>query len=224
VTKLFVVPTPIGNLKDITLRALEILGEVTFIIAEDTRTSKVLLKHYGISKPLYSYHKHNEQYSASILAEKIAQTGPAAIISDAGTPGVSDAAYLLINTCIDMGIEVECLPGPTALIPALIQSGFPAHAFVFEGFIPHKKGRNTFWLRIAEESRTCICYESPHRIDLSAREMLTWLGPARKICMVREISKKFMETWRGTAQEFIEYSAAHKLRGEIVLVIHGKEK
>lgn len=221
-SRLFVVPTPIGNLRDITLRALDVLQEVSFILAEDTRTSRILLKHYGIEKPLVAYHQFNEHARSNELAQRIATEGPAALISDAGTPGISDAGYLLVKACLEIGLEVECLPGPTALIPALIQSGFPAHAFVFAGFVPHSKGRRSFWENIRDENRTVICYESPHRIGKAAQEIAAILGPERRVCLVREISKKFMETWRGTAGDFINYVAEKKPRGEMVLVIHGK--
>lgn len=222
-SKLFVVPTPIGNLRDITLRALDVLQEVTFILAEDTRTSRVLLKHYGIEKPLVAYHQFNEHARTAKLVQRIALEGPAALVSDAGTPGISDAGYLLVKACLEMEIEVECLPGPTALIPALIQSGFPAHTFIFSGFVPHTKGRRTFWENIRDEERTVICYESPHRIDKAAREIVDILGPERRVCLVREISKKFMQTWRGEAADFVHYVEEKKPRGEMVLVIHGKQ-
>ncbi|MCS6981681.1 MAG: 16S rRNA (cytidine(1402)-2'-O)-methyltransferase [Flavobacteriales bacterium] len=222
-SRLFVVPTPIGNLKDITLRALEVLRDVRFVIAEDTRTSGFLLRHYGIEKPLVAYHQHNEHRIAGSMARRIASEGPAALVSDAGTPGISDAGYLLVNACIKEGVEVECLPGPTALIPALVQSGFPCHAFVFAGFVPHAKGRQNFWEGLREETRTVVCYESPHRLTRAADEIVKILGPQRKVCILRELTKKFMETWRGTAAELQARLSAEKLRGEIVLVIHGKE-
>lgn len=223
-SRLYVVPTPIGNLRDITLRALDVLQEVAFILAEDTRTSRFLLKHYGIEKPLAAYHQFNEHKRAADLARRIAEEGPAALISDAGTPGISDAGYLLVKACLEMGIEVECLPGPTALIPALIQSGFPAHAFVFAGFVPHSKGRRTFWESLRNEKRTVVCYESPHRIAKAAREMAEILGHGRKVCLVREISKKFMETWRGEAGAFLDYTEEKKPRGEMVLIIYGSQE
>lgn len=223
-SRLYVVPTPLGNLGDITLRALEVLRGVHFILAEDTRTSGQLLRHYGIENELVAYHQHNEHRITPQIVQRIREHGPAALVSDAGTPGISDAGYLLVQACVEAGVEVECLPGATALIPALIQSGFPAHAFVFAGFVPHHKGRRTFWEGLRHETRTVICYESPHRIAKAASEMEEALGPERKVCFVREISKKFMETWRGTAREFVAHVQEKKPRGEMVLVIHGAEK
>ncbi len=220
--KLYVVPTPIGNLEDITTRALKVLGEVAFILAEDTRTSGNLLRHFNISKPLVSYHMHNEHQGVKRIAERIKAGETAALISDAGTPGISDPGFLLVRECLAEGIEVECLPGATALIPALVNSGLPCERFCFEGFLPQKKGRQTRLKQLLEEERTMVFYESPFRLLKALAEFSECFGSDRKASVSRELSKIYEETKRGTLQELIEYFSGKTVKGEIVIVVAGR--
>lgn len=222
--KLFVVPTPIGNLEDITLRAIRILKEVDLILAEDTRTSGHLLRHLEISKPMQSYHIHNEHQTLAKLMERLQQGETMALITDAGTPGISDPGYLLIRECHRNQIEVECLPGPTAFVPALVNSGLPTDRFVFEGFLPHKKGRQTRLESLRNENRTMIFYESPHRLLKSLQQFTEYFGADRPASVSRELTKVFEETVRGSLQEIITYFANKTIKGEIVIVIAGESK
>lgn len=222
--KLFVVPTPIGNLEDITLRAIRILKEVDLILAEDTRTSGHLLRHLEISKPMQSYHIHNEHQTLAKLMERLQQGETMALITDAGTPGISDPGYLLIRECLRNQIEVECLPGPTAFVPALVNSGLPTDRFVFEGFLPHKKGRQTRLESLRNENRTMIFYESPHRLLKSLQQFTEYFGADRPASVSRELTKIFEETVRGSLQEIITYFANKTIKGEIVIVIAGESK
>jgi 16S rRNA (cytidine1402-2'-O)-methyltransferase len=222
--KLYLVPTPIGNLEDITLRAIRILGEVDGILAEDTRNSGQLLKHLNISKPLFSHHAHNEHTGVPGVIKMLKEGKSLALISDAGTPGISDPGYLLVKACVDNGIEVESLPGATAFVPALVNSGFPTDRFVYEGFLPHKKGRQTRWKALAEEERTIVLYESPHRLVKALEQIIEFISPDRQVMVGRELSKMHEQMVRGTATEVLAYFTAHpdKVRGEIVIVIAGK--
>lgn len=220
--KLYIVPTPIGNLEDITMRAVRVLSQVDFILAEDTRTSSVLLKHLNIDKPLRSHHKFNEHATVSAVAEAIEAGRNVALISDAGTPGISDPGFLLVRTCIEAGIEVETLPGATACIPALVQSGFPCDRFCFEGFLPQKKGRQKRLAELSEETRTIIFYESPFRVVKCLEQLAEVFGADRRVAVVREITKKFEQTVRGTLAEAIAYFKAHPPKGEFVIVLAGK--
>jgi 16S rRNA (cytidine1402-2'-O)-methyltransferase len=222
--KLYLVPTPIGNLEDITLRAIRVLGEVDGILAEDTRNSGQLLKHLNISKPLYSHHAHNEHMGVPGVIKMLKEGKSLALISDAGTPGISDPGYLLVKACVDNGIEVESLPGATAFVPALVNSGFPTDRFIYEGFLPHKKGRQTRWKALAEEERTIVLYESPHRLVKALEQIIEFIDPERPLLVGREISKLHEQMVRGTATEVLAYFTAHpdKVRGEIVIVIAGK--
>lgn len=222
--KLYLVPTPIGNLEDITLRAIRILGEVDGILAEDTRNSGQLLKHLNISKPLFSHHAHNEHTGVPGVIKMLKEGKSLALISDAGTPGISDPGYLLVKACVDNGIEVESLPGATAFVPALVNSGFPTDRFVYEGFLPHKKGRQTRWKALAEEDRTIVLYESPHRLVKALEQIIEFISPDRQVMVGRELSKMHEQMVRGTATEVLAYFTAHpdKVRGEIVIVIAGK--
>ncbi|MHA8073047.1 16S rRNA (cytidine(1402)-2'-O)-methyltransferase [Aquirufa sp. HETE-40SA] len=222
--KLYLVPTPIGNLEDITLRAIRVLGEVDGILAEDTRNSGQLLKHLNISKPLYSHHAHNEHMGVPGVIKMLKEGKSLALISDAGTPGISDPGYLLVKACVDNGIEVESLPGATAFVPALVNSGFPTDRFVYEGFLPHKKGRQTRWKALAEEERTIVLYESPHRLVKALEQIVEFISADRLVMVGREISKLHEQMVRGTATEVLAYFVAHpdKVRGEIVIVIAGK--
>ncbi|MEJ6776401.1 MAG: 16S rRNA (cytidine(1402)-2'-O)-methyltransferase [Crocinitomicaceae bacterium] len=222
-SKLYIVPTPIGNLEDITLRAIRILQETDLIFAEDTRVTKKLLNYLDISKPAHPFHAHNEHKSLSSVIDKIKANISTVLVSDAGTPGISDPGFLLIRECISKGIEIECLPGPTALIPAIVSSGFPCDRFVFEGFLPHKKGRQTRLLVIAEEKRTSVLYESPHRLVKCLGQIMEFMGEDKKVCVAREITKIYEEYKRGTVKEIKEYYEAHPPKGEIVIVIEGKE-
>jgi len=223
-SKLYIVPTPIGNLADITLRALEVLKTVNFILAEDTRTSSNLLKHYGISTPLKSHHKFNEHQTVDYIANRIEAGESVALISDAGTPGISDPGFLLVRTCVERGIEVECLPGATALIPALVQSGFPCDRFVFEGFLPQKKGRNKRLEALKDEERTIIFYESPFRVVKLLEQMLPIFGADRQVCIARELTKLHEENFRGTIAQAIEHFTTKTPKGEFVVVVKGKEE
>lgn len=220
--KLYIVPTPIGNLDDITLRAIKVLEEVDFILAEDTRTSSVLLKHLGIDKPLRSHHKFNEHATVAAVAESIEAGRNVALISDAGTPGISDPGFLLVRTCVEAGIEVETLPGATACIPALVQSGFPCDRFCFEGFLPQKKGRMKRLAELAEESRTIVFYESPFRVVKCLEQLSEVFGAERRVAVSRELTKKFEQTVRGTLTEVITHFKNHQPKGEFVIVLAGK--
>jgi 16S rRNA (cytidine1402-2'-O)-methyltransferase len=222
--KLYLVPTPIGNLEDITLRAIRILGEVDGILAEDTRNSGQLLKHLNISKPLYSHHAHNEHTGVPGVIKMLKEGKSLALISDAGTPGISDPGYLLVKSCVDNGIDVESLPGATAFVPALVNSGFPTDRFVYEGFLPHKKGRQTRWKALADEERTIVLYESPHRLVKALEQIIEFISPERQVMVGRELSKMHEQMVRGTATEVLAYFVAHpdKVRGEVVIVIAGK--
>lgn len=221
--KLYLIPTPIGNLEDITLRAINILRDVDAILAEDTRTSGVLLKHLGISKPLYSYHIFNEHQTVQRIVAQLKSGKTIALVSDAGTPAISDPGFLLVRECLKNEIPVECLPGPTAFVPALVNSGLPADRFTFEGFLPHKKGRQTRLQELAREERTMIFYESPHRLLKSLEQFTQYFGSDRPASVSRELTKLFEETVRGTLQEIIAYFAEKTIKGEIVIVVQGKE-
>lgn len=223
-SKLYIVPTPIGNLEDITLRAINVLKEADYILAEDTRTSAFLLKHLGIEKPLRSHHKFNEHATATAVAESIDAGKTVALVSDAGTPGISDPGFLLVRTCVEAGIEVETLPGATALIPALVQSGFPCDRFCFEGFLPQKKGRTKRLQELAEESRSIIFYESPFRVVKCLEQMAEVFGPERPISVSRELTKKFEQTVRGTITEVLTHFKENEPKGEFVIVVAGKPK
>lgn len=222
--KLYLVPTPIGNLDDITLRAINVLKSADAILAEDTRTSGILLKHLQISKPLYSYHIFNEHHTVQRLIAQLKSGKTLALVSDAGTPGISDPGFLLVRECIKNDILVECLPGPTAFVPALINSGLPADRFTFEGFLPHKKGRQTRLQQIATEERTMIFYESPHRLLKTLQQFVELFGPERQGSVSRELTKVYEETVRGSLPEIIAYFAEKTIKGEIVIVIQGKER
>jgi len=220
---LYLVPTPIGNLQDITLRALEILRSVDLILAEDTRTSSVLLKHYSIEKPITPYHQHNEHQVLTHLVNQLMSGKKMALVTDAGTPGISDPAFLLVREAIKVGVRVETLPGATAFVPALVNSGIPTNRFCFEGFLPQKKGRQTLLKQLAEESRTMIFYESPHRLVKTLTEFQQVFG-ADRICSVsRELSKLHEETVRGTLTEVAHHFSQKGVKGEIVIVVAGKE-
>ncbi|MBL7835855.1 MAG: 16S rRNA (cytidine(1402)-2'-O)-methyltransferase [Cyclobacteriaceae bacterium] len=223
-TSLFLVPTPIGNLGDITLRALEILKSVDVILAEDTRTSGVLLKHYSIDKPLQSFHIFNEHKTLAGLVERMKKGEVMALISDAGTPGISDPGFLLVREALKNNLKVDCLPGATALIPALVKSGFPTDRFVFEGFLPHKKGKQTLLKKLAEEDRTVVFYESPHRLVKTLEQVKEFFGGERMVSVSRELSKKFEETKTGPADELVTYFGSKEVKGEIVVVVAGKTK
>ena len=220
---LFIVPTPIGNLKDITLRALEILKEVDVILAEDTRNTSRLLNHYQIQKPLSPYHQHNEHKILQHLIDQLLAGKKMAVVTDAGTPGISDPAFLLVRECIKNKIQLETLPGPTAFVPALINSGLTTNRFAFEGFLPLKKGRHTLLTQLAQEERTIILYESPVRLVKTLEDIIEYFGPERKCCVSRELTKMFEENVRGTLQEALNHFKQKTVKGEIVLVIQGKE-
>jgi 16S rRNA (cytidine1402-2'-O)-methyltransferase len=217
--KLAIIPTPIGNLEDITLRAIRYLNECDFILAEDTRVTKKLLAHLNISKQVFSFHIHNEHRVVNQYIEKIQNSNLVSLVSDAGTPGISDPGFLLIRTCIENEIEIECLPGPTAIIPALVVSGFPSDRFVFEGFLPHKKGRQTKIKEVCLEERTTILYESPHRIQKLLAQLKEFIQPERQIAVIRELSKYYEEILRGDIDDLIKYAQDKELKGEIVVVI-----
>ena len=219
---LYIVPTPIGNLKDITLRALDVLKEVDLILAEDTRTSSHLLNHYQVTKPISPYHQHNEHKILQHLIDQLAAGKKMALVTDAGTPGISDPAFLLIRECIKNNIRIECLPGATAFVPALVDSGLPNDKFVFEGFMPEKKGRQTRFLALAEEARTMIFYVSPHKLVKTLAEYIQYFGADRPVSVSRELSKLHEETIRGTAQEVLKHFEAKPPKGEIVVVVGGK--
>lgn len=222
--KLYLIPTPVGNLEDITLRALRLLKEVNVILAEDTRTTAFLLKHYDISTPLLSHHKFNEHQQVEKIAERIQRGENIALVSDAGTPGISDPGFLLTRTCVEQGIETECLPGATAFVPALVNSGFPCDRFCFEGFLPQKKGRMKRLAALQDEQRTIIFYESPYRLAKALEQMSEIFGGERNACVAREISKKFEEFKRGTLKELAEFYKANGIKGEIVIIVEGKDR
>jgi len=220
--RLYLVPSPIGNLGDITYRAVDILKQADGILCEDTRTSFILLKHYNIQKQLTPYHQHNEHKILAYLVEQLLAGKTYALLTDAGTPGISDPGFLLVRECMRNNIPVECLPGATAFVPALVQSGIPSNRFVFEGFLPLKKGRQTLLKQIAEEERTIVLYESPHRLVKTLGELATYLGSDREAAVCRELTKMFEETRKGSLKELSEYYTAHPPKGEIVIVIAGK--
>ena len=223
-SKLYIVPTPIGNLDDITLRAIKVLSDADFILAEDTRTTAFLLKHLGIEKKLYSHHKFNEHATSASVAEAIGEGRSVALVSDAGTPGISDPGFLLVRTCVEAGIEVETLPGATAFVPALVQSGFPCDRFCFEGFLPQKKGRSKRLQELSQETRTIIFYESPFRVVKCLEQLAETFGQERKVSVSRELTKKFEQTVRGTLAEVAEYFREHEPKGEFVIVVAGCPK
>lgn len=218
-SKLYIVPTPIGNLEDITLRALRILKEADIILAEDTRNTGFLLKHFEISKPMWSHHAHNEHGAIDSVVEKILSGTVIALVSDAGTPGISDPGFVLIRECIRKGIHVECLPGPTAFVPALVQSGLPCDQFLFAGFLPQKKGRKTRLETLAQHDKTIVLYESPFRLVKALAEIAEYFGENRPVAVCRELTKFHEETFRGTAKEAHDHFAAKTVKGEIVLII-----
>ncbi|GEL10119.1 16S rRNA (cytidine1402-2'-O)-methyltransferase [Flavobacterium glycines] len=220
--KLYIVPTPIGNLEDMTFRAIRILKEVDLILAEDTRTSGKLLKHFEISTHMHSHHMHNEHKTIENLIARLKAGENIALISDAGTPAISDPGFLLTRACVENGIAVECLPGATAFVPALVNSGLPNDKFVFEGFLPEKKGRQTRYLELAEETRTMILYVSPHKLVKTLAEFVTYFGEDRQICVSRELSKMHEENRRGTVKEVLAHFEKTAPRGEIVVVVAGK--
>lgn len=221
-SKLYIVPTPIGNLEDMTFRAIRVLKEVDLILAEDTRTSGKLLKHFEISTHMHSHHMHNEHKTIENLISRLKAGENIALISDAGTPAISDPGFLLTRACVENGIAVECLPGATAFVPALVNSGLPNDKFVFEGFLPEKKGRQTRYLELAEETRTMILYVSPHKLVKTLAEFVTYFGEDRQICVSRELSKLHEENRRGTAKEVLAHFEKTAPRGEIVVVVAGK--
>lgn len=217
------VPTPIGNLEDITFRAIKVLKDVDVVLAEDTRTSGKLLKHFEIETPLQSHHMHNEHKTVESLVQKMKAGTTMALISDAGTPAISDPGFLLTRACIEHDIDVECLPGATAFVPALVNSGLPNDRFVFEGFLPVKKGRQTRLKTLAEESRTMIFYESPHKLVKTLTQFVEYFGAERRVSVSRELTKLFEETIRGTATETLEYFEKNPPKGELVIVVEGKK-
>lgn len=221
---LYIVPTPIGNLADITLRALEVLKSVDAILAEDTRTSGFLLKHYQISKPLQSFHIFNEHKALESVIQKLKNGETMALVSDAGTPGISDPGFLLVRECLKHQLKIECLPGATAFVPALVKSGFPTDRFVFEGFLPHKKGKQTLLKELSEEERTIILYESPHRLVKTLEQMVDFFGGDRLISVSRELTKMHEETFTGTLAEAIQHFQQKEVKGEIVIVVSGKTR
>ena len=220
---LYIVPSPIGNLQDITFRAVETLKKVDLILAEDTRTSVKLLNHYQIIKPISPYHQHNEHKVLHHLTDQLLQGKKMALLTDAGTPGISDPAFLLIRECIKVGVQVECLPGATAFVPALINSGLPTNRFAFEGFLPLKKGRQTLLKRLAEEERTIVLYESPMRLVKTLEELVLYFGANRNACVSRELTKMFEENKRGSLEELVAYFKEKGVKGEIVIVIQGTD-
>ena len=219
--KLFIVPTPIGNLQDMTFRAINVLKSVDLILAEDTRVSGKLLKHFEINTKMQSYHMHNEHKILKSIVDKLKSGLEIAIISDAGTPAISDPGFLLTRACVDEGIDIECLPGATAFVPALVNSGLPNDRFVFEGFLPIKKGRQTRLKLLAQEPRTIVIYVSPHKLNKTLEEIVMYFGPDRQISVSRELSKIYEETLRGTAQSILEHYNSKQVKGELVLIISG---
>jgi len=222
--KLYVIPTPIGNLEDMTFRAVRLLKEVDFILAEDTRTTGILLKHYGITTRSISHHKFNEHTTVERIISRIKKGETCALVSDAGTPGISDPGYLLVNKCIEAGVNVECLPGASALIPAVAVAGLPNDRFCFEGFLPQKKGRQKRFMSLTDEPRTIIFYESPHRLLKTLKQAVDFFGSERRAAVCREISKIHEEIKRGTISELIEWFSEHTPKGEIVFLVEGKKK
>lgn len=220
--KLYLIPTPVGNMEDITLRALRLLREVDLVLAEDTRTTSILLHHYDIHTPLESHHKFNEHQKVDSVVRRIADGENVALVSDAGTPGISDPGFLLARACVAAGIEVECLPGATAFVPALVDSGLPCDRFCFEGFLPQKKGRQTRLAALADEDRTMIFYESPFRVVKTLQQLAEVLGGDRAASVSREISKKFEETQHGTLAELVAHFTEHAPKGEFVIVVAGR--
>jgi 16S rRNA (cytidine1402-2'-O)-methyltransferase len=220
-SKLYLVPTPIGNLGDITFRAVEVLKEADLLLAEDTRKSAILLKHLKISKPVHSHHKFNEHRSIESLVQRLLEGNTMALITDAGTPGISDPGFLLVRACIEQGIPVETLPGPTAFVPALVNSGLPCERFVFEGFLPQKKGRQKRLSELAGETRTMVFYESPYRLVRTLTQLAEYFGPERRASVSRELTKVYEETKRGSLAELSEYFSQGTVKGEIVLVVEG---
>lgn len=223
-SKLFIVPTPIGNLQDMTFRAIETLKSVQLILAEDTRTSRFLCQHYMIDTPLQAYHKDNEHKAVEHIVHKIKSGTVMALVSDAGTPAISDPGFLLVRECLKNGVEVECLPGATALIPSLVNSGFPTDRFIFEGFLPHQKGRQKRLQGLTEETRTIVFYESPYRILKLLEELKEYFGTERKVSISRELTKKFEETFRGNVAEALVHFTHKDPKGEFVVVVEGKLK
>ena len=219
---LYLVPTPLGNLKDITLRALEVLNAVDVILCEDTRTSSKLLQHYQVQKPLSPYHQHNEHKILGHLVEQLQAGKTMALITDAGTPGISDPAFLLVRECLKNNIKVECLPGATAFVPALVNSGLPINRFVFEGFLPLKKGRHTLLTQLATEERTMVFYESPVRLVKTLKDLIGYFGAERKCSVSRELTKMFEENFQGSLYEVCEHFTSKNVKGEIVIVVEGK--
>lgn len=219
---LYLIPSPIGNLKDITLRALEVLKEVDVVLAEDTRNTARLLNHYQINTPLTPYHQHNEHKILQHLTSQLLAGKKMAVVTDAGTPGISDPAFLLVRECVKQGIKVECLPGATAFVPALVNSGLPLSRFTFEGFLPLKKGRQTLLKQLAEEERTMVVYESPMRLVKTLEDLITYFGPDRHCCVSRELTKMFEENKRGTLREVCDYFKEKGVKGELVVVVQGK--
>lgn len=222
-TCLYLVPTPIGNLEDITLRAIRILKEVDVILAEDTRTSGKLLHHLGIEKRMHSHHLHNEHKTVAHLVERLKKGEKMAMVSDAGTPGISDPGFLLVRACVQEGLKIECLPGPTAFVPALVKSGFSTDRFTFEGFLPVKKGRQTRLQSLAQEERTMIFYESPHRVLKTLEQFKEYFGAERMASVSREISKLFEETLTGTLEELVQTFTTKSIKGEFVIVVQGSK-
>lgn len=220
---LYLIPSPIGNLGDMTYRAVKVLGEADVILAEDTRTSSVLLKHYQIFKALLAYHQHNEHKITDSLVQRMQAGETMALLTDAGTPGISDPGFLLVRACIRSGVPVECLPGATAFVPALVNSGIPMNRFVFEGFLPLKKGRQTLMKMLADEKRTMVFYESPMRLVKTLTEFITFFGSVRLCSVSRELTKMFEENRRGTLQEVLDYFSEKKVKGEIVIIVAGKD-
>ncbi|WP_421874694.1 16S rRNA (cytidine(1402)-2'-O)-methyltransferase [Marinoscillum sp.] len=221
-TSLYLVPTPIGNLADMTYRAVDVLNTVDKILAEDTRTSGVLLKHYGITTPTESFHAFNEHKRTDAIIERLKNGETLALITDAGTPGISDPGFLLARAAAEADLKVECLPGATAFVPALVKSGLPSDKFVFEGFLPHKKGRQTRLKLLAEEERTIVFYESPHRLLKTLEQFVEYMGAARKVSVSRELTKKFEETVTGSLPEVIDHFNNHTVKGEFVIILEGR--
>lgn len=222
--KLYVVPTPVGNLEDITLRAIRLLKEVSLILAEDTRTTGILLKHFDIQNKMQSYHKFNEHKAIAHIIDRLKAGENIALVSDAGTPGISDPGFLVVRECVKEGVDVECLPGATAFVPALVSSGIPNDRFCFEGFLPQKKGRMTRLKILAEESRTIVLYESPHRVLKTLTQLAEYMGEERYAATCREISKVYEETIRGTIKELISHFLKNEPRGEFVIIVSGKNE
>jgi 16S rRNA (cytidine1402-2'-O)-methyltransferase len=220
-SKLYLVPSPIGNLADITYRAVKVLEEAALVLAEDTRTSGVLLKHYNINKPITPYHQHNEHKVVQHLVQQMQSGKLMALITDAGTPGISDPGFLLVRECVRAGVPVECLPGATAFVPALVNSGIPMNRFSFEGFPPLKKGRHTLFTQLATDERTLVFYESPHRLVRTLEDLIGYFGADRNCCVSRELTKMFEENKRGTLQEVHDYFKEKGVKGEIVLIVEG---